>query len=261
MSEATQVEKKKLHVRNMTKSFNGRTVVNVPDLVLGAHGIEGLIGPNGAGKTTLMSVITNKLKPDTGGVTYYPNGEEIDISAYTLEQIAQMGIVRTTQIIQDFESLGIKDSMLLSLSSSKYERFWKVGKAESQLRKEAKEEMEYYLDYFHFQDPGGHALSAGEKKLLDIIRCLMLKPKFLLMDEPTVGLPMDQTEKVMELMREKADKEDMAILVVEHDLDLIWNVSEYVHFMAEGEIMIQGTVDEIRQHKTVVAKYIGESHV
>lgn len=255
------MEKKKLEARNITKSFSGRKVVDVPELILGTHGIEGLIGPNGAGKTTLMNVITKKLQPDTGTVTYYPNGEAVDITTHSLEQIARMGIARTTQIIQDFPSLNIEGSMLLSLSTQKYDQFWKVGGAEQALRKDAAEEMAYYMDYFHFQDPSGHALSAGEKKLLDIIRCLLLKPKFLLMDEPTVGLPMDQTQKVMELMQKKIEEEDMAILIVEHDLDLIWSVSEYVHFMAEGEIMIQGTVDEIRQHKTVVAKYIGESHV
>jgi branched-chain amino acid transport system ATP-binding protein len=81
------------------------------------------------------------------------------------------------------------------------------------------------------------------------------------MDEPTVGLPIDQTEKVMALMKKKTLEEGMAILIVEHDLDLIWNVSEYVHFMAEGEIQIQGTVEEIRNNKTVVEKYIGKSHV
>jgi ABC-type branched-subunit amino acid transport system ATPase component len=251
----------KLQIKNVTKSFGGRKVVDIPDLTLGCHGIEGLIGPNGAGKTTLMSVITRKLTPDTGQVIYRLNGEEMDVSSISLDKFARFGVVRTTQIIQDFTNLSIMDSMLLSLSSEKYERFWKVGRAEEELRREAKEEIAYYLDYFRFEDPKGHALSAGEKKLLDIIRCLLLKPKFILMDEPTVGLPIDQTEKVMALMKKKTLEEGMAILIVEHDLDLIWNVSEYVHFMAEGEIQIQGTVEEIRNNKTVVENYIGKSHV
>jgi len=255
------VEEKKLEIGNIRKSFGGRKVVDVPYLVLGAYGIEGLIGPNGAGKTTLMNVITKKMRPDSGTVVYFPNGKATDISNSSLDEIARMGIIRTTQIIQDFDSLTIQDSMLLSLASPEYERLWRVGRAEDKLRSETEEEIEFYLDYFHFQDADGHALSAGEKKLLDIIRCLVLKPKFLLMDEPTVGLPMEQREKVMDLVRKRTQEEDMSVLIVEHDLDLIWNVSQYVHFMAEGEIVTQGTVDEIRQHKTVVAKYIGESHV
>ena len=116
------------------------------------------------------------------------------------------------------------------------------------------------MDYFHFDDPDGHALSAGEKKLLDIIRCLLLKPKFLLMDEPTTGLPQDQTDLVIAMMRKKIKEEGMSILIVEHDLDLIWGVSENVYFMAEGEILIQGPPSEVRKNKTVVKKYMGEGN-
>jgi ABC-type branched-subunit amino acid transport system ATPase component len=126
------------------------------------------------------------------------------------------------------------------------------------LWKTAEQEMEQYLAYFRFEDPEGHALSAGEKKLLDIIRCLMLKPKVLLMDEPTCGLPQDQTDLVINLMRKKTAEEGMTFLIVEHDLDLIWGVSEKVYFMAEGEILIQGPPDEVRRNRTVVEKYMGE---
>lgn len=251
---------KKLHITNIAKSFSGRTVVDVADLTLGTHGIEGLIGPNGAGKTTLMNLITHTLRMDHGRVVYYPNGEEVDITTMSMDKIARLGIVKTNQIIQDFESLSIRDSLLLSLSTSKHERFYQIF-GEDRLREETKEEIEEYLEYFHFDDPDGHALSAGEKKLLDIIRCLALKPKFLLMDEPTAGLPEDQTKKVMDLMKKKTKEEDMSILIVEHDLDLIWNVSEQVYFMAEGEILLQGTPEEIRKDRTVAVKYMGVSHV
>jgi len=251
---------KKLHIRNVAKSFSGRTVVDVADLTLGTHGIEGLIGPNGAGKTTLMNLIIHRLKMDHGQVIYFPNGKELDISNKRTDEIARLGIVKTNQVIQDFESLSIRDSLLLSLSTTKYEQFYKIF-SENKLRKEAKGEIDTYLDYFRFENPGGHALSAGEKKLLDIIRCLVLKPKYLLMDEPTAGLSEEQTVKVIELMKRKTEEEDMSILVVEHDLDLIWNVSELVYFMAEGEILLQGTPEEIRKDRTVAVKYMGVSHV
>lgn len=251
---------KKLRIKNVAKSFSGRTVVDVADLTLGTHGIEGLIGPNGAGKTTLMNLITHRLRMDHGQVVYYPNGEEVDITTMSMDEIARLGIVKTNQIIQDFESLSIRDSLLLSLSTPKYERFFQIF-SEDKLREETKEEIDEYLEYFHFDDPDGHALSAGEKKLLDIIRCLALKPKFLLMDEPTAGLPEDQTIKVMDLMKKKTQEEDMSILIVEHDLDLIWNVSELVYFMAEGEILLKGTPEEIRKDRTVAVKYMGVSHV
>ncbi len=257
------MSEKKLHLKDVKKRFGGRTVVDIGDLTFGNYGIEGLIGPNGAGKTTLMSLITRKLKMDQGKVAFYPKGSkgsEVDITNKSLDEIARMGIVKTNQIIQDFESLTIKESLLLSLAPPGYEKFYRVFR-EDTLRKEAEEDISYYLDYFHFENPEGHALSAGEKKLLDIIRCLMLKPQFLLMDEPTAGLPEDMTKKVMELMKKKTKEEDISILIVEHDLDLIWEVSECVYFMAEGEILIQGTPDEIRAHRTVAAKYMGVDHV
>jgi len=251
------LQEKKLHLKNIIKRFGGRKVVDIKNLTLGTHGIEGLIGPNGAGKTTLINLITHKLKMDTGQVFYYPNGKETDISRKSFDEIARLGMVRTNQVIQDFQSLTIIDSLLLSLATSKYERFYNVF-SEKKLRKAAQQEIEKYLDYFHFENPDGHALSAGEKKLLDIIRCLLLKPKVILMDEPTSGLPQDQTDLVIALMRKKTSEEGMSILIVEHNLDLIWGVSENVYFMAEGEILIQGTPDEVRKNKTVVKKYMGE---
>jgi|SRR5665647_148906 len=250
------MREKALHLKNLVKRFGGRTVVDIKDITLGTHGIEGLIGPNGAGKTTLISLITHKVSMDQGQILYYKDKKEIDISKKSLDEISRLGLVRTNQIIQDFESLTIRDSLLLSLATSKQENFYNIFN-EKKLRKSTEKEIEKYLDYFHFENPDGHALSAGEKKLLDIIRCMLLKPKFLLMDEPTAGLPQNQTEKVIELMREKTNEEGMSILIVEHDLDLIWKVTENVHFMSEGQILIQGTPDEIRNNKTVITKYMG----
>jgi len=251
------MRRKSLHLKNVVKKYGGRTVVNVPDITFGTHGIEGLIGPNGAGKTTLINLISHKVGMTQGQILYYKNEKEIDISNKSFDEISRFGLVRSNQIIQDFESLSIRDSLLLSLASPKHEKFYNIF-CDKQLRKSAEQEIEKYLDYFHFDNPDGNALSAGEKKLLDIIRCMLLKPNFLLMDEPTAGLPQDQTDKVVELMRQKTTEEGMSILIVEHDLDLIWKVSENVYFMAEGEILIQGVPEEIRKNETVIKKYMGE---
>lgn len=255
-----QLDQKKLHLQDVSKSFGGRKVVDIPELIIGRHGIEGLIGPNGAGKTSLMGLITSTLQMDTGRILYFPQGEPIDISVMSLDTIARMGLVKTNQIIQDFDSLTIRESLLFSLTKPSYEQFWSVFSSGG-LEDEAQAEIDFYLDYFQFQDVNGHALSAGEKKLLDIIRCLVLKPRFLLMDEPTAGLPDDVTRQVMDLMLRKTEENGMSILIVEHDLDLIWEVCEYVHFMAEGKIMTQGTPEQIREHRTVAEKYFGAHHV
>jgi ABC-type branched-subunit amino acid transport system ATPase component len=248
-----------LHLKNVVKRYGGRTVVNIKDATFGNHGIEGLIGPNGAGKTTLISLITHKVSMTEGQIIYHNGKEDIDIGQKTFDQISRLGLVKTNQIIQDFENLSIRDSLLLSLAQDKHERFYNVF-CEKALRKEAEAEIEKYLDYFHFGNPDGHALSAGEKKLLDIVRCMLLKPKFLLMDEPTAGLPQDQTDKVIELMERKMTDEGMSILIVEHDLDLIWKVSRNVFFMADGEILVEGTPDEVRNNEVVISKYMGEKN-
>jgi len=249
----------RLHLRNVTKSFGGRKVVDIANLSLGRHGIEGLIGPNGAGKTTLMNLITQKLKLGGGRVLFSANGDgQVDLTGMPIDRVARLGIVKTNQIIRDFDGLTVRDSLLLSLAGGRHERFYRVA-SEGRLRRETAAEIDHYLDYFHFEDPDGHALSAGEKKLLDIIRCLLVKPRLLLMDEPTAGLPEDQTRRVMDLMIRKAADEDVAIVIVEHDLGLIWEVCEFVHFMADGEIVVQGTPAEIRRNRTVAEKYLGSS--
>ena len=120
--------------------------------------------------------------------------------------------------------------------------------------------MRHYLDLFGFADPAAFALSAGEKKLLDIVRCLLLKPRFLLLDEPTAGLPDDITEVVMDVIRQLAAS-GTSVVIVEHDLNVIWNLCDCVHFMAEGKMVLTGDPQSIREHHTVVEKYLGEGHV
>jgi ABC-type branched-subunit amino acid transport system ATPase component len=248
----------RLHLRDVAKSFGGRKVVDVPDLALGRHGIEGLIGPNGAGKTTLMSLITQKLRLDRGTVHYASGAGDVDITGMPVDRVARLGVVKTNQIIRDFDGLTIRDSLMLALAAPRYERFYRLA-SESRLRREAREEIDWYLDAFPFEDPEGYALSAGEKKLLDIIRCLLVKPRVLLMDEPTAGLPEDQTRRVMDLVKKKAADGDLSVIIVEHDLGLIWDACEFIHFMADGQVLVQGTPAEIRGNRLVAEKYLGSS--
>jgi ABC-type branched-subunit amino acid transport system ATPase component len=252
-----------LRVEGAVKSYGGRVVVDVADLTLGKHPIEGLIGPNGAGKTTLMRMIKHSIKLDRGKVTFFEGKEPeggVVLSSKPAHAIARLGVVKTNQIIQDFDRLTIWDSLLFSVASPSYEQPYRIF-SEDRLIKEHIDDIERYLDFFHFENPNGFAKSAGEKKLLDIIRCLLLRPKMLLLDEPTAGLPGDVRDRVMELMREKSAKENLSVVIVEHDLNVIWTLSDYVHFMAEGSVILQGDPASIREHATVVEKYLGSGHV
>jgi ABC-type branched-subunit amino acid transport system ATPase component len=254
------VKRPQISVRGAIKSFSGRVVVNVDELVIGNKPIEGLIGPNGAGKTTLMRMVMHSTPLDEGTVTLSPpDGPDVVLSSLPAHKLAGHGVVKSNQVIMDFDKLTIWDSLLLASTESRYEQPQQVFSEQRAFRRH-EEEMRHYLDYFGFAEPSAFALSAGEKKLLDIVRCLLLKPTVLLLDEPTAGLPEDLTEKVMTVIRELAAA-GTAVIIVEHDLNLIWSLCDEVHFMAEGRVVLSGDPATIREHRTVVEKYLGEGHV
>ena len=248
-----------IRISGRTKSFGDQTVVNIDELVLGAKPVEGLIGPNGAGKTTLMRLIMRSTKADTGTVTLEDGSSEVVLSKLPPHRIASLGVVKTNQVTQDFAGLTIWDSLLLAVAQRHDERPHRIYR-ERHVRESHGEEIQSYLDLFEFSEPEGFAHSTGEKKLLDVIRCLLLKPKILLLDEPTAGLPDDVTEQVIAMLRTKV-AEGMSVVIVEHDLDVIWGFSDVVHFMAEGDVILEGDPAYIRAHSTVVEKYLGSGHV
>ena len=256
----TAVARLRIHVERAVKSFSGRVVVDVDDLVLGEHPIEGLIGPNGAGKTTLMRMVMHSLPLDNGTITLQPpEGGQVVLSSLPAHRLARHGVVKSNQVITDFDRLTIWDSLLLSVTEARYEEPHRVLSEQAVFARH-EEAMRHYLDLFGFGDATRFALSAGEKKLLDIVRCLLLRPRFLLLDEPTAGLPTDVTEKVMAVIRELASA-GTSVVVVEHDLNVIWGLCDWVHFMAEGNVVLRGDPRSIREHRTVVEKYLGEGHV
>lgn len=252
----------RIHIHDAVKSFDGRIVVDVNDLTLGTHPIEGLIGPNGAGKTTLLRMIMHAISLDQGTITLSSdgNGDEMTLSKLPASRMARHGVVKTNQVITDFDQLTILDSMLLAVAKKRDERAYRIYR-EQGLYDRTIGEIQWYLDQFDFEDPYGFANSAGEKKLLDIIRCLLLKPRVLLLDEPTAGLPDDIRDQLMDLIKQKSEEENMAVVVVEHDLHVIWTMSDYVHFMAEGSVVLQGEPAFIRDHETVIEQYLGSGHV
>jgi ABC-type branched-subunit amino acid transport system ATPase component len=254
------VARPQIRVERVAKSYSGRTVVDVDELVLGDQPIEGLIGPNGAGKTTLMRMIVHAVPLDRGTITLRsPTQPELLLSSMPTEQIARHGVVKSNQLITDFERLTILDSLLFAVTESAYEAPHQLF-SERTVFERHRDEIERLLDYFGLTDRTAFAMSAGEKKLLDIIRCLILRPRFLLLDEPTAGLPDDVTEKVMDALRELAAA-GSTVVIVAHDLNVIWKLCDEVVFMAEGKALLRGDPQSIREHRTIVEKYLGEGHV
>ncbi len=255
----TSSNRSEIHIRDAHKSYSGRRVVDVDELVLGDAPIEGLLGPNGAGKTTLMRMIMHSIPLDGGTVTLHkPNNETITLSKEPTHRMVHHGVVKSTQVISDFDQLTILDSMLLAVASARDESPCRFS-AERALASANEEEIQHMLDTFGFEDPNAIAGSAGEKKLLDIVRCLLLKPSLLLLDEPTAGLPDDVTRLVMSEIRKLAAA-GTSVVIVEHDLDVIWELCDEVAFMAEGRLLMKGSPEEIRTDATVVEKYLGAGH-
>ncbi len=257
---ASAVARPQIRVEGAVKSFSGRVVVDVDELVLGDQPIEGLIGPNGAGKTTLMRMIVHAVPLDRGKISLQsPVGPEAVLSSMPTDRIARHGVIKSNQLITDFDRLTILDSLLLAVTEAEREQPHQIF-GERAVFERHRHEIQRLLDYFGFADPAGFALSAGQKKLLDIVRCLIVKPRFLLLDEPTAGLPDDVTEKVMNLLRDLA-LAGTSVVVVAHDLNVIWNLCDEVVFMAEGKALLRGDPQSIREHRTIVEKYLGEGHV
>lgn len=255
----TSSERSEIHIRNAQKSYSGRMVVDIDNLVLGDAPIEGLLGPNGAGKTTLMRMIMHSTPLDNGVVTLHkPGGEIVTLSNLPTHQMVHHGVVKSTQVISDFDQLTILDSMLLAIASSRDESPFRFS-AERALASVNEDEIHRMLETFGFADPNAVAGSAGEKKLLDIVRCLLLKPSLLLLDEPTAGLPDDVTQLVMREIRKLA-VDGTSVVIVEHDLDVIWQLCDEVAFMAEGRLLMKGAPEVIRADATVVEKYLGAGH-
>ena len=258
--DAVAATRPRIRIQGAVKSFSGRVVVDVDDLTLGDQPIQGLIGPNGAGKTTLMRMVMHSTPLDRGTISLVdPEGRTVALSSLPAHQMARHGVVKSNQVIMDFDKLTIWDSLLLAVAEARYEqphRFF----SERTVFERHEDEIRHYLDYFGFSDPTAFALSAGEKKLLDIVRCLLLRPTFLLLDEPTAGLPADLVDKVMTVVRELAAA-GTSVVAVEHDLNVIWNLCDEVLFMAEGKVILRGAPGSIRENRTVVEKYLGEGHV
>ena len=256
---ATPMTRPQIRVDGVAKSYSGRVVVDVDDLVLGDVPIEGLIGPNGAGKTTLMRMIVHAVPLDRGQISLLSDAGTVVLSNLPTDRIARRGVVKSNQVIMDFERLTILDSLLLAATGTNYEQPHHIF-SERAVFEQHRDEIRRQLDYFGFGHPTAFAKSAGEKKLLDIVRCLIAKPRFLLLDEPTAGLPEDVTAKVVASIRDVAEA-GTAVVIVAHDLNVIWNLCDEVHFMAEGRVLLRGAPRTIREHRTIVEKYLGEGHV
>ena len=248
-----------LDVKNLTKNFGGLTAVGDVTLELNDGELVGLIGPNGAGKTTLFNLLTGVYEPSEGSVTL--DGHLINGKAPY--KIASLGLSRTFQNIRLFKDLTVLENVLIALGNhhkahvfASCFRLLAFYKNEAELREKA-------LKLLKIFDLDGEAetlaknLAYGQQRRLEIVRALATEPKILFLDEPAAGMNPQETAELTELIRRIKNEFQITIMLIEHDMSLVMEVTERIYVLEYGRLIAHGTPDEIKNDKRVIEAYLG----
>ena len=241
-----------LRVEGLTKDFGGVHAVNDVSFNVGVGERLVIIGPNGAGKTTLFNLVNGQLSPTAGRI--YFGGQ--DITAMTTHRRANLGQARSFQIISLFLNLSVLDNTLLGLHGTKRSRLqlFRSMKSYKTLLSDAQESLEAAV-LWDKRDEIVKTLSYGEQRRLEIALSLASKPKLLMLDEPSSGLTRDEGSEVIELIKNLGPT--ITVLIVDHDMDLVFGVAERIIVLHYGQIIANGKPEEIRADPRVREIYMG----
>ena len=249
-----------LKTTNLGISFGGLRAVDDVNMEIKDGELIGLIGPNGAGKTTIFNLLTGVYKPTDGDISL--NG--ISINKKNTPQIVALGVARTFQNIRLFKNLSVLDNVKMALNSSmKYNTFEAIFRL-PRFWKEEKEITDKALDLLDIFDMAEMAnvisgnLSYGQQRKLEIARALATNPKLLLLDEPAAGMNPNETKELMNTISFIRNKFNIAILLIEHDMDLVMGICERLYVLNFGKVIASGLPDEIQNNREVIAAYLGE---
>src|SRR3954449_12556207 len=247
-------------VDGVARTFGGLTAVSVDHLEIQRGGITGLIGPNGAGKTTLFNLLTGFDQPNTG--TWSFNGRPLGKLAP--HQVARLGVVRTFQLTKALSRLTVLQNMLLGAQGQRGEGFFRAlvpGIWRGQERENTERAMDL-LQRFKLdtkKDDFAGTLSGGQRKLLEMARALMSDPKVVMLDEPMAGVNPALTQSLLGHVKDLREQ-GMTVIFVEHDMDVVRDISDWVVVMAAGRIIAEGPPESISQNQAVVDAYLGAHH-
>ena len=249
-----------LVAKNVVRRFGGLTAVDVDELHVQRGAITALIGPNGAGKTTFFNLLTGFDQPNEGHVEL--NGKSID--GVASHKLAARGMVRTFQLTKALSRLTVIDNMKLGAKDQPGESFLKalVTPLWSPREREVEEQARSLLDRFnmtHMSDQFAGTLSGGQRKLVEMARALMTEPELVMLDEPMAGVNPALTQSLLGHVKQLR-AEGRTVIFVEHDMDVVHDISDWVVVMAEGKIIAEGTPDDIGANQAVVDAYLGSHH-
>lgn len=249
-----------LEARNLGIDFGGLTAVNNFNMAIGRTEIAGLIGPNGAGKTTVFNLLTKVYQPTRG--TILLDGK--DTAGMSTIQVNRAGIARTFQNIRLFKELTVLDNVLIGLHNEmsynlpqavlRLPSYWKGERV-------AKERAAELLSIFGMQDlteAKAGSLPYGAQRRLEIVRALATNPSLLLLDEPAAGMNPSETSELMENIVRIRDTFHIAIMLIEHDMNLVMGICEGICVLNFGQIIAKGTADEIQSNPAVIEAYLGK---
>lgn len=247
-----------LNVADVSKRFGGLNALTDVDLQVEEGTVHAIIGPNGAGKSTLLNVCVGRIKPDEGHVIF--DGEVLD--NHSPHEINQLGVARVFQTPEIFPDLSLLHNVMLPALAKRDGSFklnaWKGLDRETELREQAEHILED-VNLYNDRHTEAGSLSRGNKRRLELAMGLIQKPRLLLLDEPTAGMARHDTNRTIDLLK-KLKARGMTKVIIEHDMHVVFSLADKISVLAQGQIIAEGTPEEVRGNPKVQEAYLGEAH-
>src|SRR5579859_205134 len=246
-----------LEVADLHRQFGGVRAVNGASFTVPPGQITGLIGPNGAGKSTVLNVIAGTLRPDAGTVSYRGR----DITGLPSYKVARAGIIRTFQISAEFAAMTVLENLLVAAPAQRGERLWQAALGKRYWRPQERANVEIArqlmarFDMSAAEDEYAGNLSGGQKRLLELMRALMARPELLLLDEPMAGVSPSLARRIEQHLVDLVG-EGLSMLMIEHELAVVDRLCDPVVVMAQGRVISQGTMADVRADQEVLDAYL-----